>query len=386
MARATLQTPGGRAEVPPDPELSPWLKAVVGSSVAADLVLRTGLATAVAAAALPWAASGAPRRERDRLRFYAGVDPAEAFAPPPSGVEVSARRLRQRNRSVDVLRFESPYRALHPELRDDYARHERNRLAWAQHWRHEDGPRPTLCVLHGFGASPYWLNSAFFALPWFYGQGYDVLLYVTPFHGRRAQPLLPLDGAGLFAHGAAHFNEAMVHAVHDFRIFLDHLEATGVRQIGVTGLSLGGYLTALLATVEPRLAFAIPNAPVVDIVPLARQWLPMNLLIAAAARVYGLDIEQIGASLALHSPLRRPPLLERDRLMVIGGLGDRLAPPEQARLLWEHWDRPRLHWYPGNHALHVNRGAYLKEMRRFIEAAGFTAPNAVSPAAAGGPA
>jgi pimeloyl-ACP methyl ester carboxylesterase len=56
----------------------------------------------------------------------------------------------------------------------------------------------------------------------------------------------------------------------------------------------------------------------------------------------------------------------KQRRMIIGGLGDRLAPPEQAKALWEHWGRPRLHWYPGNHMLHVRRGVYLKEMEEFM--------------------
>ena len=32
--------------------------------------------------------------------------------------------------------------------------HHRNRIAHAQHWTHDDGPRPTLCVIHGFGILP----------------------------------------------------------------------------------------------------------------------------------------------------------------------------------------------------------------------------------------
>jgi hypothetical protein len=76
-------------------------------------------------------------------------------------------------------------------------------------------------------------------------------------------------------------------------------------------------------------------------------------------------------AISVHSPLNYKPLIDRDRLMIIGGLGDKLAPPEQSLLLWEHWNRPRLHWYPGNHLLHVNRAAYLREMRRFMAGAGF---------------
>lgn len=99
-------------------------------------------------------------------------------------------------------------------MRVAYARHRENRTAWAQHWRHHDGPRPTLAVIHGFGASPYWLNSQFFALPSIYRRGYDVLLYLLPFHGVR-QARVALSGWGLFANGIAHFIEAIAHAVHD---------------------------------------------------------------------------------------------------------------------------------------------------------------------------
>src|SRR4051812_20147186 len=58
--------------------------------------------------------------------------------------------------------------------------------------------------------------------------------------------------------------------------------------------------------------------------------------------------------------------------MIIGGLGDRLAPPSQAEALWEHWGRPRIHWFPGNHVLHAGRRVYLREMLDFMRANDFT--------------
>jgi hypothetical protein len=91
----------------------------------------------------------------------------------------------------------------------------------------------------------------------------------------------------------------------------------------------------------------------------------------AASMLHGVPLEDAERALTVHAPLHYPPLVDKRGLMIIGGLGDRLAPPEQAQLLWEHWDRPRLHWYPGNHILHVSRAAYLREMRRFMEDAGF---------------
>jgi hypothetical protein len=387
--RTTLQAGETTRVGPGQPdgsELDLRARAVLGTAVAADLALRTAVASLVAGATAPWALMpGNIGRERSRLDFYAELaaerDAERAFPRPPRGIDVEttpgASRLppplafRPRDGHVETLRFRSPFRALNPDVRADYARHGRNRTAVAQRWRHDDGPRPTLCVIHGFMASPYWLNSAFFSLPWFYGLGYDVLLYTLPFHGPRASRRHLLNGAGYFAHGVSHFNEAVANAVHDFRVFVDHLQDEGVEQIGLTGLSLGGYTTALLAAVDDRLAVAIPNAPVIDLPMLLREWFPAGQLLGLVHKLNGVPIEELERAVAVHSPLNYDPVIAHERLMIIGGLGDRLAPPAQSEALWEHWGQPRLHWYPGNHTLHVNRGAYLKEMGRFMAANGF---------------
>jgi pimeloyl-ACP methyl ester carboxylesterase len=353
---------------------------IVRGAAASDVLVRTALSSAVTAAALPWALTPAARTEHERLAFYAGLprDAAQVFEPPPARVEVSAARgapwaFRAPGGAVQALQFTSPFVALNPAMRTAYGRFTRNRNAVAQYWRHDDGPRPTLCVIHGFGASPYFVNSAFFALPWLYSRGYDVLLYVLPFHGPRRAHLIDANGFGLFAHGPSHFSEAMLQAVCDFRVLVNHLRVGGAEQIGVTGLSLGGYVSALLGAVEDRLACAVPNAAVVSIPRLIGQWFPLDLALTLANALGGTDRAELERTFALHCPLSYAPILPPERLMIIGGLGDRLAPPEQSELLWEHWDRPQLHWYPGNHILHVNRAAYLRAMRRFMTGIGFAA-------------
>ena len=362
-------------------DLNPLQRVVYEGTVIADVGLRTALGSVITAAMLPWGMSAGVARENERLDLYrelaADGDATKVFQPPPRVTVKTASPGRVSlpfgQREAKLLRFSSPYVALNPAVRRAYAGHSRNRIAYAQHWTHEDGPRPTLCVIHGFGASPYWLNSAFFALPWFFGQGYDVLLYTMPFHGLRRGLLAPVNGTELFAHGLAHLNEAIIHAVHDFRAFVDHLERTGVEQVGLTGLSLGGYMTGLLAAVEPRLRFAIPNAAVTDLKRLQRGWFPPDLAMRTVASVRGLPFEEMQDALAVHSPLTYAPVVAKERRMIIGGLGDRLAPPAQSELLWEHWDRPAIHWFVGNHVMHLSRGAYLREMRRFMADLGFAA-------------
>lgn len=372
----TLDAFGGTVDVRADdaefPSLSLPMRALVAASAGGDVLLRTTAASALAAAAIPWAMQRENvRAERASLEFYAGLTGDDAFIPPSTNVEVSVipeRELRGKPRTgrIEQLRFQSPYVALNPAIRERYASYGRNAVAGAQYWRHDGNARPTLFVMHGFFASPFWLNSAFFALPWFYHQGFDVMMFVMPFHGARQERNSPFNGAGVAMHGFSHFNEVIAQAVTDFRVLINHVKHRGAPSIGLTGLSLGGYMSSLLATLQPELGAVIPNAPVTDFMEIFRSWAPMGQVMSAGMALGGVPKEEFAASMAFHSPLLREPVVAKEKLMIIGGLGDRLAPPSHARALWEHWDRPRLHWYPGNHTLHVNRGAYLREMRQFM--------------------
>ena len=102
-------------------------------------------------------------------------------------------------------------------------------------------------------------------------------------------------------------------------------------------------------------------------------WFPAGQLLKLALRKTGVPEESFQASMNLHSPLNYRPVLSRDRLFIIGGLGDRLAPPEQSARLYEHWGHPQIEWFPGSHIVHVGRGHYLRAVGRFLKATGFSA-------------
>jgi len=359
--------------LPSAAELGPRERALYEGAVLVDHGLRTALASVAAASTTPWLLSGRFRAEREAIEIYAELaatgDPAKVFDEPEEvDVRVVAGEVRgHAGGRVELLRFRSPYVARNPAIRDAYGRHANNVVARAQHWRHGDGPRPTLLVIHGFGASPAWFNARFFSLDRVFASGWDVVLHTLPFHGSRRGRFTLVNGAELFAHGLAHLSEAILQGVHDARILVGHLQRQGVARVGVTGLSLGGYTTGLLAAAEPRLDFAVPNAALSWLPAIMDTWFPANLTGAIARRLARLDDEAIAAALAVHSPLTYPPALPRDRLMIVAGLGDRLAPPEQSEMLWEHWQRPEIHWFPGSHVLHFGRAAYLEAMRRLMD-------------------
>ncbi len=263
----------GTEGLPPRSALSLGQRMVVATSATTDVALRTAVASMVSTTVAPAVVANTVRHrnhgsERSNLRFYADLaaehDPAKSFPAPTERPRISSQRASPlaewiARGTVDNIAFASGFRAINPTMRTQWSALTANNIVHAQHWRHDDGPRPTLCVIHGFMGSSYLLNGLFFALPWYYQSGYDVMLYTLPFHGRRAERFSPFSGFGYFASGLSGFAEAMAQAVHDFRSIVDYLRYTGVERIALTGISLGGYTSALLGSVEDRLEAVVPS-------------------------------------------------------------------------------------------------------------------------------
>ena len=369
----------GARGLPHRADLTRRQRFIVDSSAAADIALRTAVASLLATTMLPTLAGGLlrsqSRAEHTQLQFYAETaaakDSARSFPAPTTSPRVASRTASPlaewiARARVQNIRFDSSFEAVNPALREQCRGFERNNVVHAQHWRHDDGPHPTLCVIHGFMGSPYLFNGLFFSLPWFFRSGYDVLLYTMPFHGSRAEKGSPFSGYGFFANGFSGFAEAMAQAVHDFRSIIDYLEYTGVDRIALTGMSLGGYTSALIAAVDDRIQAVIPNVPVVAPDQTVDEWFPANKVVGLRNLLSGTDRALSGAAAQFSSPLNYAPLVPKDRRLIITGLGDRLAPPEQDEMLWDHWDRCAFHWFPGNHVLHVSQPDYLRRMTRFM--------------------
>ncbi len=348
----------------------------VRGTAAADRLLRNALGGAITVSMAPFfLRRRGMRGDFEQLNFYrrfadAGDVDASFVRPPPTPVhERSPRSGHYRPQGIPAvdLWFDSPFRTLNPALRARYQRHRRNAVAHAQHWKHPRGPRKTLIFVHGVFESWYGVNSVGFSLKWFYKQGYDIVLFTLPFHGYRTERRHGLGGVGYFSQGFSHINECMLQGVSDLRVLLDHLLAQGAPSVGITGLSLGGYHAAMLATVDPRLSFCIPNSPLVTPIDMALDWETTGTALRAIINYYGISITELRHGAAVHCPLSYAPRLSGDRVLVIGGAGDRITAPRFVRLLHDHWPRSHLHWFPGNHVIHLRQADYLRQMKAFMD-------------------
>ncbi len=338
-----------------------------------DLMVRVWMRSDRAS---PWTDAGLADHLRRAAAFYADpaflADPTRFFVTPEPPATLDETELgRFRDGACLDLRWPSGFVPVFPDARQDFLRFAENHVGHARWWRH-DRPRPTVVCLHGYASGDPRIDGLAFGVRRLYRAGLDVLLYTLPFHGRRRPRGVRKSGAAFFAPDLSRTNEAFAQVIYEVRALLRHVEHRSGAPVGAFGMSLGAYATALLAAVEPRLAFAVAMIPVASLPELV--WgEPIHRHRRQEVEAQGITLARFRELWQVHAPLLRRPLVPRERRFVIGALGDRICPPGHAHALWQHWEEPQVHWYPGGHLAQFRRGRALGEVRRFLGALGLAA-------------
>jgi hypothetical protein len=295
-----------------------------------------------------------------RARGYLET-PESYHRTPPSHTEVELRPARVRGNDSEHLRFESGYEPNDGEPgRDRYLSYAPPRTGHAWVKRHAGAERPWLICVHGYQMGSPLVDFGAFRPEWLHQRlGLNLLLPVLPLHGPRK--IRRISGDGFLAGDLLDTVHALAQTAWDLRRVTSWLRAQGATQIGVFGLSLGGYSAALLSCFEKDLACAIAGIPASDFARLSwRHGQPDSL---RRAEEMGVGIGETVNLKKVVSPLVLVPRVDRARRYIFGGTADQLVPPDQVRDLWTHWERPKLHWYPG---AHVTFGMH-PPVRRFID-------------------
>lgn len=292
--------------------------------------------------------------------------------PTPSRVEVvSERALDQR---FEHLSFPSGYRP-HPGEPggERWSAQAHNRTAHAYVLRHAERGAPWLVCFHGFGMGRPALDLRAFRTQQLHRDlGLNVAAVVLPMHGPRQVPGAR-RGEGFMSINLTDSVHGMAQAAWDARSVIRWIASSDPgAPVGVYGVSLGGYVAALVASLEEGLACVIAGIPATDIPALYRRHSP------PAVRRRALESGALGPEAdAVHSvvsPLVLEPKPERGRRFVFAGLGDRMSTAGQAGRLWEHWDRPRIEWYPGGHVGFFFAGGVQRFVVEALDDAGLLGP------------
>lgn len=223
---------------------------------------------------------------------------------------------------------------------------ERNRTASAWLLEHDDGPRPWLVGVHGFGTGAPVADMVTFRAPHVHHElGWNVAAIVLPVHGsRRPSRIGGEDFLGFDMMNSVH---ALAQSVWDVRRLLSWVRSKDPTSVALHGVSLGGYIVSLTSCFDGDLDAVIAGIPVSDFPALFAQQAPRHVRERAEQhRILEGNAELVHRVV---SPLAMPCRVPRERRAIFAGLGDRMAVPTQAQALWEHWEEPAIRWFPGNH-------------------------------------
>jgi pimeloyl-ACP methyl ester carboxylesterase len=285
---------------------------------------------------------------------WLATPPAYHREPPPlRDAEIIDLRARSWPYSHETMTFASEFRprGIEPGA-ERWVRNGRNGTVLVRLLRHRDAAAPWVVCLHGFGMGASRFDLTVLWAKHLHRQfGFNVAVPVLPRHGPRRTrgdgQLLSLDLVGTL-HGISQ-------AIWDVRRLVSWIRGTGGASVGVYGLSLGGYLAALLAGIE-RLDSVVAGIPFTDVAGLMLHHRPpttyADILRSASAR----DV------FSVVSPVGVRPLLGPDRLAIFAARGDRLIPGEQPLALRETWQACPIHWYNGGHT----GFAWSREARDFV--------------------
>jgi len=277
-----------------------------------------------------------------------GRPPApSAFHPMPPPLQAPAiEPAWHPSMRFEWLSFESGYQApLGDPSASRWNGYDRNHMAHAWVARHPGRERPWLICLHGLGTGgPYADFAGFRAEMLHHELGLNLLMPVLPLHGPRKPDSLPV--ASLLSFDLLDAFHGVSQAVWDTRRLIQWARAQGATKIGLYGLSMGSYVSALLSGLED-IDTVIAGIPVCDIPDLFVHHAPADQRQEAEERgVLGVHTREL---FELVSPLSVAPHTALDNRFIFAGSDDKVSTPEQAERLWEHWGQPGIRWFAGGH-------------------------------------
>jgi hypothetical protein len=169
----------------------------------------------------------------------------------------------------------------------------------------------------------------------FNARGWNACFVHLPYHYSR-RPDRHANGELAITSDLVRTAEGLRQGVAEARQFMAALRKQGCREFGVWATSYGGWIGALLASVESDFRFVALMEPIVDVSHAI--WIsPAGLALRRELVRQGIEPALIERHFRLASPVHGEPLCGGDKVVFCGGAYDRIAPMEPIMRIHEIW-------------------------------------------------
>ena len=303
------------------------------------------------------------RRLGEIAPLYEGA--LDSFFTKPAPIDLALREVRH---GVWESQWPSRYEPFSKDVAERYLSGVENRTARARFYLGSSTKRPAVIAIHGYMGGAWFFEENQWPIEWLNRRGLDVALPVLPFHAgragaRRGGPTFPSSDPRMT-------NEGFRQAITDLRTLVQFFRARGAPYVGVTGMSLGGYTTALLATAveEGEIDFVVPLIPLASLADFARE--QGRLGVGSHADEQHAALERASF---IASPFARPLRLPKARALVVAAEHDRITPVNHAHRIAEHFGCD-MRTVGGAHLIQLGRGDAFRAFAAMLEREGIIAP------------
>ena len=280
--------------------------------------------------------------------------------PTPGRMDVTKHWLAPYRIGLAEWSWPSVHPLIFNDIEQEYRSHEVNQTALLRTLNLRIEGKPMVILVNGFSSGHHLLERVAWPMRPFRRLGIGVSLFVLPFHGPRGRsfpPEWPQQDTKLTIEG---FRQA----IWDLQAAIRIMREAGASHVGVAGMSLGGYVAALLATATSDVDFVLSYIPIASLPEIMNEL----GLIPGSGDIQRQLYEGYRDLLVPITPEGRQPMVEPQRIAIISGEFDRVATPQHGARLAAHFGT-ELITFPGAHMLQFWRArAFRQALERFQEA------------------
>lgn len=325
-----------------------------------------------------------PARENtlhDLEQHYLDLPIDRMFPAPvaPADVRVT-RTLFDRAIRSSTVTWRSTHEVLCPHYRRRHEREYAANLTAQLRWVRPDRARRRDCLVyvHGWLEPGSWAEETTLFRTWAQALDVDLAHVSLPFHGVRKPRGALFSGELFWTADLVRSVEGVRQAVHDARSAIAYLRAQGYERVGVTGLSLGGAVTMILACLdEPRPDFIIPIISHLQLAEAVEE-APILWRVKHDLTRWGIDREARAVLFDRLGWAHYAPRLAKERQLWIQAKEDAYIDAAQAERQWRLWGEPPILWIEGGHmTFPIALDAITRRMKGFLSQQPADAPHVV---------
>lgn len=195
----------------------------------------------------------------DEYRAYR--DSAQDLFPTPGRIAVKKRWLAPHRVGFAEWTWHSEHPLIFKSIKHEYRSHRDNQTALLRTLNLRIKRRPMAILVNGFSSGHHLMERVAWPIREFNRQGVGVSLFALPFHGPRGHAFPPEWPQ----QDTAFTIEGFRQAIWDLQIAIRAMRDAGASEVGIVGMSLGGYTAALLATVTSNVDFVLSYIPIASV-------------------------------------------------------------------------------------------------------------------------